>query len=299
MSSKPTSREFSRRGFLKTAACFTLGSAVAGNSLAAVIKSKGRVALVVAPDDAVAAAVPPTWALSELEAALAAQGATVRRIAKIADAAREEFCVVAAGVSSPVAQTVLRQQKINAPTEAESLCFVQSEVSGRAVLLAAGNDSLGLVYALTELADRARCLGAEHAALEFTQPVIERPASRTRSVMRAFSSELEDKDWFYDRECWRTYLTMLVASRVNRLAFTMGMGYNSAVNVTDGYFVFPYPFFVTVPGFDVTAKGLSGEERARNLDTLKFIGEECARRGLRFQLGVWTLAYVWEQKSSR
>ena len=27
---------------------------------------------------------------------------------------------------------------------------------------------------------------------------------------------------------------------------------------------------------------------------LKFIGEECARRGLRFQLGIWTLAYQWK-----
>jgi hypothetical protein len=198
-------------------------------------------------------------------------------------------------MNSAVAQTILHQQKINAPTEAESLCLVQSEVGVRALLLAAGNDPLGLVYALTELADRARCLGVGLAALEFVQPVIERPASRTRSVMRAFSSELEDKGWFYDRDCWRTYLNMLVTSRVNRLAFTMGMGYNSAVNVTDGYFVFPYPFFVTVPGFDVTAKGLSADERDRNLATLKFIGEECGRRGLRFQLGIWTLAYVWNK----
>ncbi len=85
---------------------------------------------------------------------------------------------------------------------------------------------------------------------------------------------------------------MLVTSRLNRLSFAMGMGYNSASGITDGYLVFPYPFFVAVPGFEVRAKGLSGEERARNLATLKFIGQQCARRGLNFQLGVWTLAYA-------
>ena len=73
----------------------------------------------------------------------------------------------------------------------------------------------------------------------------------------------------------------------------MGMGYNYASGITDGYFVFPYPFFVAVPGYEVTAKGLSEAERQNNLRTLQFIGEEAARRGMRFQLGLWTLAFRW------
>ena len=66
--------------------------------------------------------------------------------------------------------------------------------------------------------------------------------------MRGFNSEVEDKAWFYDRDYWRAYLTMLVYSRLNRMSFTTGMGYNSVQNVTDGYLIFPYPFFVAVPG---------------------------------------------------
>ncbi len=65
---------------------------------------------------------------------------------------------------------------------------------------------------------------------------------------------MEDKVWFYDKDCWRSYLTMLVTSRLNRLSFAMGMGYNSASGITDGYLVFPYPFFVAVPGFEVRAR---------------------------------------------
>ena len=38
---------------------------------------------------------------------------------------------------------------------------------------------------------------------------------------------------------------------------------------------------------------MSDEERERNLDTLRFIGEEVKRRGLHFQLGLWTHAYRW------
>jgi hypothetical protein len=293
MTSNHSPHEFSRRSFLKASACKTLGLLAAGRSLAAALIEKRGIALVVSPDDLLAAAVPPTWAVGELKMALEGQGATTRIIAKLAEAAAKEFCVVVAGMNSPLAQTITRRQKISAPTEAESLCLAQSETDGRTVLLAAGTDALGLVYAVTELADRVSCLATGRRALEFAQPVIERPASRTRSMMRGFCSEVEDKDWFYDRDFWRSYLTTLVTSRLNRLSLPLGMGYNSAHGVTDGYLVFPYPFFVAVPGFDVRAKNLSDEECTRNLGTLKFIGEECARRGLRFQLGIWTLAYQW------
>jgi len=294
MNSNPNTLELSRRSFLKTTAYLTLGSVASSPSLAAALADKGGVALVVVPEDAVASAVPPTWALGELKAALEAHGAMVRVVAKIADAAAKQFCVVASGMNSPLAKMLLRQRKIYAPTEAESLCLVQSEAEGRPVLLAAGADAIGLVYALTELADRVSCLATGRSALEFTEPVIERPASRTRSMMRGFNSEVEDKVWFYDRDFWRSYLSMLVTSRVNRLSLTTGMGYNSASGISDGYLLFPYPFFVAVGGYDVRAKGLSDEEREHNLATLKFIGEECARRGLRFQLGIWTLAYKWK-----
>jgi hypothetical protein len=295
MKSDPSTRALSRRNFLKTTASLSLGAVTVGNhSLAAVLEDHGGIALVVGPDDALARAVPPQWAMGELETALQGQGATVRRVTKLAEATAREFCVVVAGLNAPLAQSLLQQRKISAPREPESLVLAPGNLEGRAVLLAAGADALGLVYALTELADRVKCLATVRSALEFAEPVVERPASRIRSIIRQFSSEVEDKVWFYDRDCWRSYLTMLVSSRVNRLSFTTGMGYNSARGISDGYLLFPYPFFVAVPGYDVRAKGLAPEERSRNLATLKFIGEECARRGLRFQLGIWTLAYRWE-----
>ena len=288
----------SRRNFLKTTACLALGSTVAGRGLAAAIVEGGRLALVAAPDDPIAAAVPPTWALSELKTALEKQGVKARVVPRIADAAQEEFCVIASGMNSPLAKGIIDRQNIAAPSEAEALCLTQGKSEGRPVLLAAGTDELGLVYAMTELADRVACLETGREALEFTEPVIERPASRIRSILQHFSSELEDKPWFYDKDYWRAFLDMLIYSRVNRISFTMGMGYNSARGVSDGYLLFPYPFFVDVPGYRVRAKGLSDQERARNLEMLKFIGKETARRGLRFQLGIWTLAYKWERSSN-
>ncbi len=285
----------SRRNFLKSSACLALGAFIARRSLAEALRTKTAIALIPLSGDAVAASVPGGWALGQLEAALTAQGATVRRVATLADTTAAEFCVLAGGASAPLARTILESWHLTAPADPESLCLAQGEAQGRSVLLAVGADERGLVYALTELADRVSCLATDRAALEFTAPVIERPASRIRSIMRGFNSEVEDKVWFYDRAYWRSYLDLLVSCRVNRLNFTTGMGYNSVQNVTDGYFIFPYPFLVTVPGYDVRARGLSDDERARNLGIIKFVAAECARRGLLFQFGIWTLAYAWER----
>src|SRR5207245_6468331 len=72
-----------------------------------------------------------------------------------------------------------------------------------------------------------------------------------------------------------------------------GLGYDFARQLRDAYFYFPYPCFVSVPGYDVRAVGLGSAARDRNLETLRFVSEEAARRGLHFQLGLWTHAFQW------
>src|SRR4029077_18252302 len=57
---------------------------------------------------------------------------------------------------------------------------------------------------------------------------------------------------------------------------------------------FAYPFLLDVPGFKVRAAHLPDAERDRNLETLRFISEETAARGLHFQLGLWTHQYELE-----
>ncbi|MFZ5833723.1 MAG: hypothetical protein ACOY3P_26855 [Planctomycetota bacterium] len=287
----------SRRGFLLTTAGVALGSTMASHGFARAIAQNEGIAIVAPPADSILMAAPPKWALGELKSSLENRGLKVRILPSIADAQREEFCVVASGMNSPVLHEIMDRLNMAAPKEAESLCLTHGTLEGRSVLLAAGTDERGLVYALTELADRVACLESSRDALEFPEAIIERPASRIRSIMRQFCSEAEDKVWFYDEDNWRSYLDMLAYSRVNRMSFTVGMGYNSARGVSDGYLLFPYPFFVDVSGYQVRAEGLADEERCRNLEMLKFIGRETARRGLRFQLGIWTLAYDWKDSA--
>lgn len=289
------SRGISRRNFLKTSTIVAAGSMVIETNFASALIKNTAIALLVMSEDDIANAMPPTWALGKLRSELEARGGRVRLINSFSEIHNDEFCITASGMKSPVATELCSKNNITIPLEAEALCLVQGKVDAcqNPVLLAAGTDELGLVYALTELADRVNAMETGISALEFSEPIIEKPASRIRSIMRQFTSEVEDKAWFYDHENWIRYLDMLVYSRVNRMSFTMGMAYNSARDITDGYFVFPYPFFLDPPGYNVKAKGLSAEERDRNMAMLKFIGEETVRRGMRFQLGIWTLAYKW------
>ncbi|MGO9271943.1 MAG: hypothetical protein ACLQOO_17035 [Terriglobia bacterium] len=120
------------------------------------------------------------------------------------------------------------------------------------------------------------------------------PANAIRSVQRLFTSEVEDKPWFYDREMWRHYLAMLAKNRFNRFNLSFGIGYDFLRAVTDAYFLFAYPFFLSVPGYNVRAANLPDAERDRNLETLHFISERTASHGLQFQLGLWMHGYQWE-----
>lgn len=160
-------------------------------------------------------------------------------------------------------------------------------------LVVAGSDERGLVYALTELADRAACAPDVRQALTISTPIIERPANRIRGVMRLFASDVEDKQWFYDRDFWQRYLTMLASQRFNRFNLALGLGYDAARHLRDTYFFFSYPYLLNVPGYSVRANPLPDEERQRNLEALKFISEQTALRGMQFQLGLWTHGFQW------
>ncbi len=249
-------RQINRREFL------------AGASLAAGL---GAAPLSFDSKDPIASAPPAQWAAGELAAAIEERKVSLN--------------VVAAGRSAALSR--LSAAGVSLPDTPEALAIVPGADS----VLACGSDVRGLVYALLELADRVR-LGQPAAG---GKPMVEKPANRVRSIARAFVSDVEDKPWFYDRAYWREYLTMIAAQRFNRFNLAFGIGYDYTYGeVRDVYFHFTYPFLVSVPGYEVRIAGLADEERDRNLDTLRFIAEETAARGLEFQLGLWNHAYIFD-----
>ncbi len=152
-----------------------------------------------------------------------------------------------------------------------------------------GADARGLSYGLYALAERLH----DHPGLDIAAPFGDTPVNPVRSVMRQFTSEAYDKPWFYDRPQWTAYLAMLAQNRFNRLHLAFGLAYDQLGKVRDSYFLFTYPFLLDVPGYKVRVSGLSDAERERNLDTLRFVSEQCVAHGLDFQLGLWMHGYDW------
>jgi len=251
------------------------------------------VAVVCSRSDPIASAGPAQWAAGHLRETCAARGLAARICGRLEEAKPDELCIVGTGSATAIARELLGPTRVGALDMPESLAMVPVRHGGRLILVAAAPDPPGLVYALTELADRVHCSADPAQALRSSAETVERPACRVRSAMRLFASDVEDKGWFHDRSFWPAYLTMLVTHRFNRINLALGLGYDFARQLRDTYFYFPYPFFVSVPGYRVRAVGLDEAERDRNMETLRFIGEEAARRGLHFQLGLWTHAFEW------
>lgn len=158
-----------------------------------------------------------------------------------------------------------------------------------------GADARGLIYAVTELSDRLRL---DPDAWMDGLPLIETATNRIRSICRVLASVEEDKAWFDNRQHWINYLDMLAECRFNRFSLALGLAYNYPYHnpgITDVYFHFPYPYLLDLPEYGISVQELPAEEREANLATLKFIGREARRRGLDFQLALWTQRYDFEK----
>lgn len=235
---------------------------------------------------------PVRWALGQLRDALHARGLVVEiqyNLEKIHEPGER---ILVTPCESQLAHRIAGHAGVTLPGVAESLALIPGSISNQAVLMVTGADNRGVVYGLLELADRVTYSDDPAAMLRSIDRSVEQSVNSIRSIMRLFVSDIEDKSWFYDKAFWQAYLSMLMTQRFNRFSLTLGLGYDSPKNVLDSYFIFAYPYLVSVPGYQVTVRNLPAGERQRNLAMLQFISSEAVRRGLHFQLGLWGHAYA-------
>lgn len=287
--SPPSHRLETRRQFLKKAG--TLTAAVAGAQFLplplSTAMTHASVSIVLDSTDDLTKQIPVQWAAGQLREALTARGVNVRIFERLEQAPSKQECILITGKR--------RVSELAGPSipDASEVLLLARLTGKRPVTLASGSDVKGVVCALLELADRASFASDPLTALKLVKLTSECPANQIRSICRLFVSNVEDKPWFNDREFWSRYLTMLATNRFNRFNLGFGLGYDFTTDITDCYFHFAYPFLLSVPGYNVRAVPLPDAERDSNLEMLRFISDEAARRGLQFQLGLWTHAYQW------
>jgi hypothetical protein len=238
--------DLNRRQFIASAT----STAILGTGVSRAANTSG-VSIVIDPKDPVAGSSQARWAAGQFENALSTRGVSVTRCTDPKEAKAEDLCIVTAGANSAVARGMLQSSRITVTQVPEALALVAATVEGRKSLLACGHDPRGLVYALLDLSDRVEHADDALASLRAVTSVSEEPANRTRSMIRLFTSDVEDKPWYNDREMWPAYLTNLATQRFNRFQIAFGIGYDFIRQVTDGYFLFTYPFLVSVPGYNV------------------------------------------------
>ena len=162
-----------------------------------------------------------------------------------------------------------------------------------------GADLRGLIYAITEIADRVENLiTSKNILQEIFFKTIESPKTKIRSISKCFESDIEDLPWYHNKTMWKEYLDMLVINRFNRFTFTLGMQYNYPYGnefIKDVYFYLAYPFLVKPKGYKMYAEGINKKTRDNNLKILKFISDEASLRGLDFQLALWTQRYDFDE----
>ncbi len=284
----------SRRSFLQISS-LTLGAL--GLPIRGAAQAQGDTVFIIAdPADPVASSPSCRWALKEISQALGEHSVKVGHFASLHQAPAHSRCIVISGPDHQPAVDLMKKSGVSLSTEPESLALLPFSRDTRHGILACG-DVRGLMYALLEVADRIRHSERPLSALEQPQAITERPFNAIRSVGRIFCSDIQDKPWFYDREMWPAYFSMLATQRFNRFSLNFGIGYDFLDNVRDAYFLFAYPFLLPVSGYKVRAVNLPDEERDRNLEMLQFISAQAVAHGIDFQLGIWTHGYHWGPSS--
>ena len=269
-----------RRTFLKLSAA---AASLTAAELAHAVPPIRSIAIVTDDDSPLVNNEAVRWATQKLRDAI-----TPASLA--AKAGAGSFSILIAPVDSPMAKNFPGRPAFPHP---ETTALIPGR--NKLTLLATGSDARGVTYAVLELAERIRTSDLPMLELQLSAPLIETTPNKVRSVARAFLSEVEDKPWFYDRAFWTAYLDTLAVARFNRFNLAFGFGWDFPRGVTGDYFHFPYPYLVEVPGYEQVhvEPALEPGERRRNLETLQFIAAETARRGMDFQLGIWTHAYQW------
>jgi hypothetical protein len=163
-----------------------------------------------------------------------------------------------------------------APTAVRFRTLVSNDPPGSFSIqsgIISGGDLRGLMYGLLEAADQIRVQGR-------LSPMKAKPATPIRGIRYFLHNAGLERDWYYSREYWTAYFQMLARNRFNR--------FNLVFAHQTPYLAPPYPFWIALDEFpQIRARGLTDEQRARNLDMLRFISQTASDYGIDFTLGVW------------
>jgi hypothetical protein len=228
---------------------------------------------------------PIQHGVGKLKLALQQQGVSLEEAASVGAANGNTVLVAGLTTGAGEAARLIAELRLTPYTQPESLLIRKFNREGKAVLLVAGSDARGLMYALLDVADRVGW--AKSAAQPFSEvrDAEEKPYTPERALSLYTFNRAYWESRFYDEAYWARYLDMLAQNRFSSVVVIFGY--------ENGGFLAPcYPYFFDVPEFpEVRMVGLTREQQQRNLAALNRLIQMTHDRGLKFTVGIWDHIY--------
>ena len=178
-------------------------------------------------------------------------------------AANAQWVIVAGIASGPGnAARLVDELQLTPQAQSEALLIRKFSREGKIIVLAAGSDPRGAMYALLDIADRVSWTQPGDRPFDCVQDADEKPFAPERALSVYTFNRAYWESRFYDQEYWARYLDVLAQNRFNSLVIVFGY--------ENGGFLAPcYPYFFDVQGFPgVRMVGITPEQQQRNLAAL-------------------------------
>ena len=252
---------------------------LAGTSLASLVpaqRDNGGTAVALVLDGRLGA--PAQYGLARLEQALRARGVTPRTSKSLATVGDTRVLVIGTRENSALVREL--DAELGLPDVREALAVKRVRRGKQDLLVVAGRDERGVMYALLELAQQLTVLDRGDNWWTSLKETVERPAVPVRGMVVFLHNQDDEREWYYSKEYWDEYLGMLAADRWN--------SFNLVFSHQTPYLAPMYPFHVKVEKYpEVRAKDLTDAQREKNLEMLRFISSLARDRGLDFTLSIW------------
>jgi hypothetical protein len=228
---------------------------------------------------------PVQHGLSKLKLVLKEKGVVVEEAASLKQATGKHLVVIGLTSGTSEAARLIAEFQFSPGKEPESLLIRKLQHEGKDLLLVAGSDARGLMYALLDVADRTSWAQSAEEPFSEVRDDEEKPFAPERALSIYTFNRAWWESRFYDEAYWARYLDVLAQNRFNSLVVIFGY--------ENGGFLAPcYPYFFNVEGFgDVQMVGLTREQQERNLAALNRLIQMAHDRGLKFTAGIWDHIY--------
>jgi len=232
-----------------------------------------------------AAAGPVRHGFTKLKNALVKRGIPLNDGVSLKTA--EHPTVLVAGLSAGDGEAARLMAALGLPTltEPESLLVRCVDRDDKRVVLAAGADERGLMYALLDIAERVGWSESTRQPFSEVRDTQAKPYVPERALSLYTFNRAYWESRFYDEAYWTRYFDLLALNRFNSLVVIFGY--------ENGGFLAPaYTYFFDLEEFpEVRMVGISPEQQRRNLAALNRLIQMAHDRGLKFTVGIWDHIY--------